>query len=168
MRTTAELARSFLRLQNTFDIDHFDVSRQNSLTALVAGSPKVTPMCVNDLAQRVSSTFTNVPPSSAIIDEFFLPLYSMDQRYAMLNALAYGARELAGLPHVGNAALSSRAQFPSRKLDSLRHNKYIAAADVSQNGQSGNRNISATIQDTRAQDLIVDLPRVKQLRLRCC
>lgn len=64
-------------------------------------------------------------------------MYSTDQRFVMLNALALGARELAGLPLPLNASKASaeRVSFPSKRLPPSMHQKYLSLADeLSSNG----------------------------------
>lgn len=64
-------------------------------------------------------------------------MYSTDQRFVMLNALALGARELAGLPLPPNASKASaeRVSFPSKRLPPSMHQKYLSLADeLSSNG----------------------------------
>jgi telomere length regulation protein len=69
--------------------------------------------------------------SSAVIEEFFKNQYSVNQRYAMLNALALGARELASLPISLSTVTSQRDRplFPSKLLPPNLHQKYITAGD---------------------------------------
>ena len=55
--------------------------------------------------------------------------YSAEQRYAMLNALALGARELASLPVPGPTTEAKRIAFPSRRLPAPLHQRYITSAD---------------------------------------
>lgn len=62
-----------------------------------------------------------------IIEHFFTPSYSTSQRFTMLNALALGARELAGLPTPQIAP--PRPSFPSRLLPPASHRRYYTASD---------------------------------------
>ncbi|KAJ7582808.1 telomere length regulation protein-domain-containing protein [Mycena floridula] len=98
------LAYGLIALNNNFELDGFDVKRQNALRALVACSPR------------------KAAPS--IIEEFFKNQYSTDQRYLMLNALALGARELASLP-VPTTVDQARIAFPSKTLAPALHIKYL-------------------------------------------
>ncbi|KAF8985620.1 telomere length regulation protein-domain-containing protein [Cyathus striatus] len=79
------LTYGLLSLQDNFDLPRFEERRQAALTALVACSPKQA--------------------APVLIEEFFKSQYSVVQRFALLNALSMGARELASLP------------LPSRNLD---------------------------------------------------
>ncbi|KAF9069948.1 telomere length regulation protein-domain-containing protein [Rhodocollybia butyracea] len=92
------LAYGLVGLQDNFDLIGFETLRQNALNALVACSPRKATPC--------------------IIEEFFKNQYSTDQRYAMLNALAIGARELASLPVPSTS-------FPSKRLPAPLHQKYL-------------------------------------------
>jgi telomere length regulation protein len=70
--------------------------------------------------------------SSAIIEEFFKNQYSITQRYAMLNALALGARELASMALPSSQVQSfpsDRLTFPSKLLPPHLHRKYVAAQE---------------------------------------
>ncbi|KIK95305.1 hypothetical protein PAXRUDRAFT_140993 [Paxillus rubicundulus Ve08.2h10] len=106
---TANLVYGFGSLNNNFDLDDFDDKRQRIMVALVACCPRVAAGCV--------------------IEEFFKNQYSTEQRFAMLNALALGARELASLP-VYSPDLQPlpipRTAFPSRTLPPALHQKYLA------------------------------------------
>lgn len=61
-----------------------------------------------------------------IIEEFFKNQYSTNQRYVMLNALALGARELAGLYVPSSTIAVNRIAFPSKVLTPALHQKYLA------------------------------------------
>jgi telomere length regulation protein len=69
--------------------------------------------------------------SSTVIEEFFKNQYSVNQRYAMLNALALGSRDMASspIPSSEAATQSNRSFFPSKKLSPVLHRKYITAGD---------------------------------------
>jgi telomere length regulation protein len=103
------LVHALLALNNNFDLDNFDERRQAGLTALVACCP------------------TRAAPS--IVEEFFRNQYSGEQRAAMLNALALGARELAGLPVPASSVDPGRIAFPSKRLPPALERRYIAAMD---------------------------------------
>ncbi|KAG8868080.1 telomere binding protein, partial [Serendipita sp. 405] len=105
-----DLTCNIIGLQNNYDLEGFDQLVLEALTALVACCPKKVAPC--------------------IIENFFMPSYSVTHRYAMLNALALGARELAGLPTPQIALRSST--FPSRILPISAHHKYITAEDEQQ------------------------------------
>ncbi|TFK55205.1 hypothetical protein OE88DRAFT_1732466 [Heliocybe sulcata] len=106
------LVHVLVGLQDNYDLEGFDVKRQAALNALVACCPKKA--------------------APAVIEQFFINQYSTDQRFAMLNALAMGARELASLPMPSAAAVQpltgDRVSFPSKKLPPALHRKYMEAA----------------------------------------
>ena len=64
--------------------------------------------------------------------------YSAEQRYAMLTALALGARELASLPVQESTANPKRLAFPSKRLPPALHSKYITADDQQAANPVGN------------------------------
>lgn len=66
--------------------------------------------------------------SRTLIQEFFKNQYSVEQRFVALNALALGARELAGLPVPPTRVPEQRTAFPSKTLPAPLHRKYLAAA----------------------------------------
>ncbi|TFY50283.1 hypothetical protein EVG20_g11611, partial [Dentipellis fragilis] len=72
------LVYGLVGLQDNYEIEDFSGKRQTALNALVACCPEKA--------------------APAIIEEFFKNQYSSEQRFIMLNALALGAREIAGLP----------------------------------------------------------------------
>lgn len=72
-----DLAFLLVGLQNNFKIKSFEERRTGILTALVVASPRLT--------------------TGTIIEQFFTDNYSLAQRFSILNALASGTRELAGL-----------------------------------------------------------------------
>ncbi|QRW03443.1 telomere length regulation protein [Ceratobasidium sp. AG-Ba] len=108
------LVRLFIALQDNFDLDHFDDRRQDVLVALVACCP------------------TKSAPT--IIEQFFHHQYSTAQRFTMLNALAIGARELAGLPVPPSSIAENdkrpRIDFPSKVLPGQAHLQYIMESDL--------------------------------------
>ena len=72
----------------------------------------------------------------AVIEEFFKNQYSTDQRFIMLNSLALGAYELAGLPLPETAAIQpligNRVSFPSKRLPGVQHERYLLASSTRQ------------------------------------
>ncbi|RPD65882.1 hypothetical protein L226DRAFT_500049 [Lentinus tigrinus ALCF2SS1-7] len=107
------LVYGFIGLQDNYDLEGFDQKRQAALDALVACCPRKA--------------------APTIIEQFFTNQYSTDQRFVMLNALALGARELAGLPVPdlpGRQALpDNKTAFPSKQLPPALHKRYITAGD---------------------------------------
>ncbi|CUA73441.1 Cingulin [Canis lupus familiaris] [Rhizoctonia solani] len=107
------LAYLFMGLQDNFDLDRFEERRQAVLVALVACCP------------------TKAAPT--IIEQFFHHQYSTAQRFTMLNALALGARELAGLPipaPPNDTSKRPRIDFPSKVLPGSAHLEYMQESDV--------------------------------------
>lgn len=68
------LASTLLGLQDKYNLPQFDIKRQAALNALVASCPHLAAPC--------------------LIEEFFKSQYSIGQRFAALEALACGGREL--------------------------------------------------------------------------
>ncbi|KAF8333991.1 telomere length regulation protein-domain-containing protein [Cantharellus anzutake] len=98
----ANLTLAFVGLQDNYDMSKFEEYREKGLTALVACCPRIAAPC--------------------IIEQFFHNQYSTTQRFAMLTALALGARELAGLtaaPYIPSKL------FPSKMLPSSLHERYM-------------------------------------------
>ncbi|KAG8759297.1 telomere binding protein [Ceratobasidium sp. 423] len=107
------LAYLFMGLQDNFDLERFEERKQAVLVSLVACSP------------------TKAAPT--IIEQFFHHQYSTAQRFTMLNALALGARELAGLPippPSNDASKRPRIDFPSKVLPGVAHSEYIQESDL--------------------------------------
>ncbi|KAH8107150.1 telomeric DNA binding protein [Cristinia sonorae] len=107
------LVYGFIGLQDNYELEGFSQKRQAALNALVACSPRTA--------------------APAAIEELFKNQYSTDQRFAILNALALGARELASLPVPETPASTNEAlqrlSFPSKRLPPTLHQKYVAAAN---------------------------------------
>ncbi|KAF8601181.1 hypothetical protein BDV93DRAFT_608259 [Ceratobasidium sp. AG-I] len=104
----------FMRLQDNFELERFEERRQEVLVALVACCPsKAAP---------------------TIIEQFFHHEYSAAQCFTMLNAIAIGARELAGLPipppRDSQNEKRPRVDFPSKVLPGRAHLEYISASDL--------------------------------------
>ncbi|KAJ7273520.1 telomere length regulation protein-domain-containing protein [Mycena haematopus] len=99
------LVYGLVGLQNNYELEGFSAKRQGALNALVSCAPRVAAPC--------------------IIEEYFKNQYSTDQRYAMLNALAFGARELAGLSVPPTSVPQNRIAFPSKTLPIGLHQKYL-------------------------------------------
>ncbi|KAI0683637.1 telomeric DNA binding protein [Cytidiella melzeri] len=103
------LAYGFLGLQDKYEIEGFDKKREAVLTALVACCPQKA--------------------AQSLVEEFFRNQYSTDQRFALLNSLIFGARELAGLPIPSSISDSKRIAFPTKQLPPAMHRKYVTAID---------------------------------------
>ncbi|CAE6483288.1 unnamed protein product [Rhizoctonia solani] len=107
------LAYLFMGLQDNFDLDRFEERRQAVLVALVACSPTKAAL--------------------TIIEQFFHHQHSTAQRFTMLNALALGARELAGLPippPPNDTSKRPRIDFPSKVLPGVAHAEYMQESDL--------------------------------------
>jgi len=108
----------------------------------------------------------------AIIEEFFKNQYSTDQRYVMLNALALGAHELAGLPLPDMAAVQplsgDRVSFPSKRLPGTQHQHYLLASSTRQVQGLLHDIARLAIDNTREAnaDRTPNLVRERQLRIR--
>lgn len=111
---------------------------------------------------------------SAIIEEFFKHQYSTDHRFAMLNALALGARELASLPVPPHAskARPERITFPSKRLPLTLHERYLTLGDHL-NSQNPVQNLlegisQKAIESSRAdaEGKVPEYVRERQLRLK--
>ncbi|KAI0060825.1 hypothetical protein BV25DRAFT_1806725 [Artomyces pyxidatus] len=146
------LVYGFVGLQDNFDLEQFDLRRQAALNALVACCPRKA--------------------APAIAEEFFKNQYSTDQRYVMLNALALGARELAGLPLPPAAAVQpltgKRVTFPSKRLPSALHERYLVASATTQVQGLLQGITRLTIDNTRDANAerTPGLIRERQLRVR--
>ncbi|KAL1748093.1 telomere length regulation protein-domain-containing protein [Schizophyllum fasciatum] len=143
------LVYALVALQDNYDLDGFEEKRQGALTALVACCPRKA--------------------APALAEALFQNQYSAAQRYAILNALALGARELAGLPVPPSSVLAARTTFPSKMLPPALHAKY-SADQQHHNPLSGlldgitrralDKNTAA------AEDAFPALARERRLRLR--
>lgn len=71
----------------------------------------------------------------AVIELYFNDQFSIQQRFAILNALAFGARELAGLS-IPESMAPQPAAFPSRMLPAAQHVKYTAQESETQRIQN--------------------------------
>ncbi|PCH38376.1 hypothetical protein WOLCODRAFT_130856 [Wolfiporia cocos MD-104 SS10] len=146
------LTHGFLGLQDNYDIEGFEEKRQAALNALV--------VCCSRKAAPV------------LIEEFFRNQYSTTQRYAILNALALGGRELASLPIPPSRVIGpDRLSFPSKRLPPALHKKYITAADQSNANpvQMLLDDISRQAIDNTAEssaDKVPELVRERRLRIR--
>ncbi|KAJ6546488.1 telomere length regulation protein-domain-containing protein [Mycena vulgaris] len=142
------LVYGLVGFQNNYELEGFSAKRQGALNALVACAPRTAAPC--------------------IIEEFFKNQYSTDQRYAMLNALALGARELASLSVPQSSVPQSRIAFPSKTLPIRLHQKYLE-----DNNQAGvlpqileDISREALSRDTEASaDKVPELVRERRLRV---
>ncbi|EJD48220.1 hypothetical protein AURDEDRAFT_144155 [Auricularia subglabra TFB-10046 SS5] len=138
------LAFALVCLQDNYDLPNFVQNRQCALTALVACCP------------------TKAAP--ALIEQFFNDQHSIAQRFAILNALTFGARELAGLGPDAQAAPA----FPSKMLPPAQHAKYSAQESETQKVQAllGGMTRSALERTREAHPLPAPMQRERQLRVR--
>ncbi|KAF8559524.1 hypothetical protein OG21DRAFT_1452656 [Imleria badia] len=147
----ANLAYSFISLNNKFDLDDFDNKIQRIAIALVTCCPKISAQCM--------------------IEEFFKNQYSSTQRSVMLNALALGARELASLPIISQALqplTTQRTSFPSKMLPPVLHQKYLVTSsdnalrplleDITKAAIDRSQEVTA--------DKVPEVVRERQLRIR--
>ena len=108
----------------------------------------------------------------AIIEEIFKNQYSTDQRYVMLNALALGAHELAGLPLPDMVTVQplkgDRVSFPSKRLPGMQHQRYLLASSTRQVQGLLQDIARLSIESTREAnvDRMPNLVRERQLRIR--
>lgn len=65
----------------------------------------------------------------ALIEQYFHNQYSLQQRSAILTALAMGAREAAGLPTLAAPATAS-VDWPSKRLPPALHQRYVSPSDA--------------------------------------
>lgn len=109
-----------------------------------------------------------------LIEQFFQHQWSATQRFSILNALALGARELAGLPNLtpGSATQPARLAFPTKMLPPALHNKYVTAeatsgltSDVSSIADGITR-MALDKGKTEAEEKVPEIIREKQLRIR--
>ncbi|KAI0085456.1 telomere length regulation protein-domain-containing protein [Irpex rosettiformis] len=147
------LAYGFLGLTNKYELEGFDERRQAALTALVACCPQKA--------------------AQSLIEEFFRHQYSTEQRFALLNALVFGARELAGLPSRSSTASDPKAvAFPSKQLPPAMHRKYITATDQNRSTIPARQLLEditqRAIDRTRdtAEDKVPSIARERRLRLK--
>ncbi|KAF8311251.1 hypothetical protein DL93DRAFT_2061170 [Clavulina sp. PMI_390] len=145
----ANLCIATLSLQNNYDIAKFEERRLGILIALVSCCPKISAPC--------------------LIEQFFHNQWSTSQRYAILNALALGARELAGL---APPPPSTRADFPSKMLPPSLHSKYLTES-ANTYGSDGVAMIADGITSlalakgkAEAEEKVPSIIREKQLRIR--
>ncbi|PFH46357.1 hypothetical protein AMATHDRAFT_155382 [Amanita thiersii Skay4041] len=90
-----ELVRSFLGLQNHYDLSEFDARRQRVLNTLVACCPHQAAPC--------------------LIEELFKDQYSISQRFSALNAVSFGAQELNTIPSPPSPTISNQPRFPHNR-----------------------------------------------------
>ncbi|KAG1877622.1 telomere length regulation protein-domain-containing protein [Suillus subalutaceus] len=139
----ANLVYGFTSLNDNFELDCFENNRQRTVNALVACCPRVSAAC--------------------IIEEFFSNQYSTEQRFVILNALVFGARELAPLNN-------QRTAFPSKTLPPALHQKYLTA-DGQANGtvQGLLEGVTRAAIDRGKEataDKVPEFVRERQLRIR--
>ncbi|KDQ59511.1 hypothetical protein JAAARDRAFT_205548 [Jaapia argillacea MUCL 33604] len=151
------LVYGLVGLQDTFELDGFDVKRQRALNALVVCCPRKA--------------------APTVIQEFFKNQYSTDQRFVMLNALALGARELASLSIPPTSSYSAALQpipntkplFPSKRLPPALHNKYLTSSSANNPVRKLVMDISKEAVEKSKEstaDKVPQLVRERQLRIR--
>ncbi|PWN92642.1 hypothetical protein FA10DRAFT_282327 [Acaromyces ingoldii] len=91
-----DLAYALMALQDNFSLKAFDERRTRALVSLLVASPR------------------NVAP--CLVEQYFNSQYSIAQRIAMLNALAFASRELAGLDARDSQARDSDARMLAEGL----------------------------------------------------
>ncbi|GAA6060262.1 hypothetical protein JCM10212_003962 [Sporobolomyces blumeae] len=105
------LAFALIGLQDNYEIEGFEQKRQGMLVALIASCPVEVALCV--------------------IEQYFMPSYSIAQLHTILTSLALAARELAHLPTPSIPASSSskgqpaKALFPSKQLPPALHKRLM-------------------------------------------
>lgn len=105
---------------------------------------------------------------SSVIAEFFKNQYSTSQRFVMLNALALGAREMAGFSPPTGSSSTKYLDFPSKKLPLALHKKYLTPADQGGPVQALLSGISREAIDNvkdNVEDRVPELVRERQLRI---
>ncbi|ORX40562.1 telomere length regulation protein-domain-containing protein [Kockovaella imperatae] len=142
------LATLTVALNNPFNLDHFDESRQGILNALVVCSPRKVAPCLCEL--------------------YFIGSYSLHQRSVILTAIAMGARELAGMT-VPTAPKTKKIDFPSKTLPPALHKMYISAGDLPA-GQleaaiDGVRGLLLSKGAKRGEETVPELAKEKRLRV---
>ncbi|KAL1756525.1 telomere length regulation protein-domain-containing protein [Schizophyllum commune] len=143
------LVYGLVALQDNFDLEGFEEKRQGALTALVACCPRKA--------------------APALAEALFQNQYSAQQRYTILNALALGARELAGLEVPPSAVPASRTAFPSKMLPPALHQKYIAEQETNNPVPRLVDGITRKALDKNtaaAEETVPALARERRLRLR--
>ncbi|KAG9039292.1 telomere binding protein [Tulasnella sp. JGI-2019a] len=146
-----DLVCGYVRLQDNYDLDGFNEKRQEALNALVVCCPQRAAPC--------------------LIEQFFTGQYSTDTRFAIMTALAMGARELSGFVSPPAKAINA---FPSKFLPPALHRKYFAEEDLPEHGTESPilqimEGLSRQIIDkTRGanEGKVPQLVREKQLRVR--
>ncbi|KAH7106082.1 telomere length regulation protein-domain-containing protein [Auriculariales sp. MPI-PUGE-AT-0066] len=141
------LVLAFALLQDNYDHPDFTEKRQKALVALVACAP------------------TNSAP--ALIEQYFNDQHSLVQRISILNALAIGARELAGFSEP-DSAVQAKTEFPSRMLPPAQHARYLNQETDTQRVHAimGNISDAAMGQVRDAAPLPAIVRRERQLRVR--
>jgi telomere length regulation protein len=136
----------------------FDELKQNGLIALVASTPKIVAPYVLPFYQVM---YLLKPNHRIIIEEYFLQMYSTNQRFVMLNALSFGARELA----FGRRESSSSPLFPSRMLEGHKHHTYLLEMP-SQNSVSSANLISGPVEQSTTNELSRSAAVIRRKQLR--
>lgn len=126
-----ELAYILTGLQDNFSLDHFEERRRQALTALVACAPEKAAPYVYSINVFDNADFVSCMPS-AVVEQIFTNQYSIHQKITMLASLAFGARELAGMPALlpaGTEAEAKQQSFPTQRLPGKLHDRFISNKD---------------------------------------
>ena len=106
------------------------------------------------------------------MEQFFQNQWSASHRFAILNALALGARELAGLVIPPTPAIqSNRLAFPTKMLPKALHDKYIAREEHGSTASvasiaEGITRLALEKGKAEAEGKVPEIIREKQLRIR--
>ncbi|GAA5892867.1 Tel2p [Sporobolomyces salmoneus] len=146
------LAIALMSLQDNYELDNFEESRQKMLVALIVGCPVEVAPCV--------------------IEQYFMPTYSISQLHTFLTSLALAARELAQLPipSVSSPTGTVKPQqplFPSKQLPPAFHRRLlgsqpedqlqILAADLTNLALSGAREDAETTLPGAAREKLLSV-----------
>ncbi|GAA6004804.1 hypothetical protein JCM11491_002237 [Sporobolomyces phaffii] len=147
------LAIALMSLQDNYELDNFEKSRQNLLVALIAGCPVEVAPCV--------------------IEQYFMPTYSISQLHTFLMALALAARELANLPSPSSPSSAPpqppQSLFPSKQLPPALHRRLadsqpqdqlqVLAADLTSLALSNARQDAETTLPGAAREKLLSVRR---------
>jgi len=163
----ADLCIGTLGLQDKYELDRFEGRRQAILLALVACCPVISSPCAA-LPVIVINLDLTLGVFRCLIEQFFHNQWSATHRFAILNALALGARELAELATPMQATQSA---FPSRMLPKLLHDRYITEEEKRETTSvasiaEGITRLALEKGKAEAEEKVPEIIREKQLRIR--